>query len=383
MKISKLSTPLLLIAIMSSLFTSNLLAVSTEGSAAAKPKIEIAILLDTSGSMSGLISQAKTHLWKIVNEFAKAERDGVKPQLQVALYEYGNDRLPGAEGYTRMIVPLTDDLDKLSEELFKLTTNGGSEYCGYAINQAADELQWSEEKDNLRLVFIAGNEPFTQGSLDYKDACTKAINKGITVNTIFCGPNKTGVATMWKDGADLAEGSYVSIDHNQVATHIPAPQDDELNRLSKEINRTYVAFGSIEFRIESTARQEAQDNNAASMENASERALTKSSHLYCNDSWDLVDACNNRKIDLKNVKKESLPDVMQNMSFEEKTAYIEKLTADRKAISEKIKSLSDARDKFIAEQRAKIASGDKDSLDTAIIKLVREQAESKNFTMNK
>ena len=40
------------------------------------PLIQMAILLDTSGSMSGLIEQAKTQLWTIVNEFATARRQG-------------------------------------------------------------------------------------------------------------------------------------------------------------------------------------------------------------------------------------------------------------------------------------------------------------------
>src|SRR5438309_1717807 len=61
-----------------------------------KPVVQIALLLDTSGSMDGLIEQAKTQLWKVVNEFAKAERGGVRPEIQVALYHYGTPSL-GAE----------------------------------------------------------------------------------------------------------------------------------------------------------------------------------------------------------------------------------------------------------------------------------------------
>ncbi len=95
-----------------------------------KPRVQMAILLDTSGSMSGLIDQARTELWAIVNEFITAKRDGKAPQLEVALYEYGKSSLPADEGYLRMIVPFTMDLDKISEELFALKTNGGSEYCG-------------------------------------------------------------------------------------------------------------------------------------------------------------------------------------------------------------------------------------------------------------
>src|SRR6187399_1820752 len=83
-----------------------------------KPLIQVALLLDTSGSMDGLIDQARTQLWTIVNEFAKTKKDGVTPQLQVALYEYGNDGLAATDGYIRKILPLTDDLDAISEKLF-------------------------------------------------------------------------------------------------------------------------------------------------------------------------------------------------------------------------------------------------------------------------
>ena len=95
-----------------------------------KPLVQIAILLDTSGSMEGLIEQAKSQLWRICNEFIKAKQNGVAPEVQVALYEYGKSSLSAASGWVRQIQPLTTDLDKISEELFALRTNGGEEYCG-------------------------------------------------------------------------------------------------------------------------------------------------------------------------------------------------------------------------------------------------------------
>ena len=100
---------------------------------APRPAVDIAILLDTSNSMDGLIDQAKSQLWTIINEFAAAKRHGLTPTLRVALFEYGNTNLPASEGYIRQVIPLTDDLDALSEALFALTTNGGDEYCGQVI----------------------------------------------------------------------------------------------------------------------------------------------------------------------------------------------------------------------------------------------------------
>ena len=145
-----------------------------------KDVIQMAILLDTSGSMEGLIQQAKSQLWKIVNEFALAKRKDQSPNLEVALYEYGKSSISAKEGYLRMIVPLTTDLDKVSEELFRLTTNGGEEYCGEVIQSAIKGLKWSKNNNILKIIFIAGNEPFTQGQVDYKKSCKNAIsNQGL------------------------------------------------------------------------------------------------------------------------------------------------------------------------------------------------------------
>ncbi len=122
-----------------------------------RPLVQIALLLDTSGSMDGLLEQAKVQLWDIVNELAAYRRGGKHPRLEVALYEYGNDGISKWSGHIRQVTPLTNDLDRVSSELFKLRTNGGSEYCGMAIGTAIEGLNWSTREETLRLLYIAGN----------------------------------------------------------------------------------------------------------------------------------------------------------------------------------------------------------------------------------
>jgi len=109
-------------------------------------KIQVALLLDTSNSMDGLIDQAKSRLWNIVNTLTTLKYNGQAPQVEIALYEYGNDGLKD-ENYFRQVTPLTQDLDLVSEKLFALRTNGGSEYCGAVIRDASTNLKWdSNEK---------------------------------------------------------------------------------------------------------------------------------------------------------------------------------------------------------------------------------------------
>src|SRR6188474_663608 len=94
----------------------------------ANPKIQAAILLDVSNSMDGLIEQAKAQLWNMVSVMGKAKCDGVAPQIEIALYEYGRPTDDVKAGYVKQLSGFTTDLDKLSQTLFNIQTNGGDEY---------------------------------------------------------------------------------------------------------------------------------------------------------------------------------------------------------------------------------------------------------------
>src|SRR5688572_506632 len=141
----------------------------------APPKIQAAILLDVSGSMNGLIEQAKSMLWNTVLTLGKAQcQDKSSPQVELALYEYGRTNNDVAKGYVKQLSPFTSDLDEVSKILFSLTTNGGDEYCGQVIYSSIDELKWETTPESYKVIFIAGNEDFLQGDLHYVKACAKA-----------------------------------------------------------------------------------------------------------------------------------------------------------------------------------------------------------------
>lgn len=343
-----------------------------------KPLVQMAILLDTSGSMSGLIDQARAELWAIVNEFIFAKRDGVEPEVQVALYEYGKSSLPKDEGYIRQIVPFTVDLDKVSEELFALKTNGGSEYCGWVIKDATEGLQWSKSPYDLKVIFIAGNEPFTQGPIDYKVACKAAIEKGIIVNTVHCRNEQQGIDGKWKDAAMISDGQFLNIDHNRAVVHIAAPQDKEITALNLKLNGTYLAFGREGRALKE--RQVVQDRNAGTLsaEASLQRSVAKASSNYRNAQWDLVDAYKEDGFNLGEIKEEELPEELKKLEPEARKAYIETKSKERAEIQKKIQELNGQRKTYVAAEMKKLA-GKADTLGSAVIKAVREQAKKKNF----
>lgn len=341
-------------------------------------RIMLALLLDTSNSMDGLIDQAKSQLWKIVNELAAAKcGDGSRPSIKIALYEYGNDGLPSSEGYIRQVSGLTDDLDLISEKLFALSTNGGNEFCGQVIKTSLNQLAWSTSAADLKMIFIAGNEPFTQGAVSYRLACSVAKEKGVVVNTIFCGNFDEGLNSNWKDGADLTNGSYMSIEQNRKTAYVATPYDSKIDACNERLNRTYIYYGaSGEQKKEAQA---AQDVNAESYGQANkvERAVSKSSHAYKNSSWDLVDAAKEDESIISATPSQQLPDEMKEMSSIERKSYVTQKAAERKTIQHEIQELNNKRQEYIA---AHTSPEDQDAtLDGAMIKAIREKAKSKNL----
>ena len=345
-----------------------------------KPTVQLAILLDTSNSMDGLIGQAKTQLWNVVNEFVRARKNGRAPAIQVALFEYGKQSLSPNEGFVRLILPLTDDLDRVSEELFALKTNGGDEYCGWVIRDAVNKLEWSGSREVYKAIFIAGNEPFTQGSVDFRASCKSAIGRGILVNTIFCGPSVQGHQTGWNDGAVLADGRYMSIDQNQKVVEIETPHDRTIAELGVLLNKTYLPYGKMG--LAGQARQSAQDSNAVNSSQSAlvSRSVSKGNAFYCNDGWDLVDAITNGKCKLEELKSEDLPEEMRKLDQAGRKAKVDEARKQRAEIQAKILKLNEQREAFLAVERTKQATQRGQTLDQVMGKAVRDQAARNKFT---
>jgi hypothetical protein len=342
-----------------------------------KQTIKVALLLDTSNSMDGLINQAKAQLWEIVNELSYAKYGIQKPDLEIALYEYGNDHLESSDGFVKQVLAFNSDLDEISEKLFSLTTNGGKEYCGQVISASLKELAWGENNNDLRLIFIAGNEPFTQGKINYKEAISDAKEKDVIINTIFCGNYTQGISEMWKDGANLGGGDYMTINQNKKVIHIITPYDNDIIILNKKLNKTYIYFGNkgaVQYE-----KQAMQDKNATKFSSSVSvgRAISKSNRFYKNSSWDLIDKSEDEIIDYSEIKRIDLPKDLQKMSDIELKGHVEKLKEERLLIKKRVNQLDKKRRTFIAKKQQK--STKENELESVIINAIKKQATKKNY----
>jgi hypothetical protein len=341
-----------------------------------KNVVQLALLLDVSNSMDGLIGQAKAELWNIVNEVSKATKNGQTANLQIALYEYGRDNNNADKGFVKQLLNYTSDLDTISQVLFGVQTNGGEEYCGWAINSSLDELKWNNLDSVYRVIFIAGNEPFTQGNLSYKTACTRALNKNIFVNTIHCGDENTGISQGWKDGASITHGDYFFINQNERIIEMATPYDITINNLNDSINTTYLGYGSTG--QSKSINQVLQDANAESLSSSAKinRTISKSSGVYKNESWDLVDASKTDEGFIAKAKDEELPTELKGKKLEEKKVIIQQKSKERDCYTLKVNKLAVQRQQYIQQHQKNPSTN---TLGNSIIKAIRKQAAQNGF----
>lgn len=344
---------------------------------AARPKVDVVFVLDTTGSMGGLIEGAKRKIWAITNTIAKGEPT---PELRIGLVAYRDK----GDGYVTKRFDLTDDLDAVYGELTGYTADGGGdgpENVRQALHDAITTASWSKEKGALKILFLVGDAP---PHLDYEDVptveelCRSAITDDIIINAIRCGGDEEA-GRIWQEIARAAEGDYFSIDQDGGVAAIATPFDKELAELSDKIGRTVVAYGDEQLRrkVEETEK----DAEAhLSDETKADRACAKeyAGRLYRDD---LVDACKEGRVKIEEVKVEELPEEMRAMTVEERKAYVEKMGKERADLGEKVKELSKQREGYIAEELKK--QGKEDAFDVVVKKTLNKQMEKAGLKVDK
>ncbi len=322
------------------------------------PTIDIAIALDVSGSMDGLINSARQKMWEIVNESVASQPT---PKIRVALITFGHSDYSQGQGFTRVDMPLTEDLDNVYERLMSLRTNGGDEYVARAIRTARTDLNWSNDPKAVKLLFVAGNESADQDPI-YRtgDEARLAAAAGIQVNTLLCGENYNSLASGWKNAVKPSDGEFAVIARDGGAVVLNAPQDDKLLELNKRLNKTYLGYGSGGAR--GKQRQIAMDSSAEGMSKsaAATRVATKGGGAYNNSGWDLLDGVKAGLVDLSTASAEELPAEMPAAPAARKE-FVAKKAAERAKIQAEIAELSKEREAFVKKEMKKHkADADKD-----------------------
>ncbi|MDH3638335.1 MAG: VWA domain-containing protein [Gammaproteobacteria bacterium] len=339
-------------------------------------KIEVVFVLDTTGSMSGLIQAAKDKIWSIANTMVSAQS---APEIKMGLVAY-RDR---GDTYVTQVLDLSADLDSMYAKLMDFRAAGGGdgpESVNQALYDAVHKMSWSQDQNAYRVVFLVGDAPphmDYQDDVKYPQTLKEAKQKGIVVNTIQCGRNGRTLQT-WKQVAHLGDGRYFQVDQAGGAVALATPFDEKLAELSRKLDGTRLYYGSTEEKAKQSKKVEATDKLHAksSLGSRARRAtfnVSKSGAANLVGEGELVDDVTSGRVDLSGVDRDHLPGPMQDMSVEEQNAVINETAERRNELKGQIQELAQQRSAYL-EKEVEELGGAKDSLDVQIYRTVREQA---------
>jgi hypothetical protein len=371
MKLSIITTRVFVLA------AAALLSTAAFSESDAKSTVEVAFVLDTTGSMGGLIEGAKRKIWSIATAIVDSNPDADIRMGLVAYRDIGDD-------YVTKTFDLTTDIQDLYARLLELKARGGGDWpesVNEALDVAVNKLQWTLGSDTRRIVFLVGDAPphmdYAQ-DIKYPTTLAVAKQKGIIVNAVLAGEARD-TERVWRDIAQNGNGRFIPIpqDGGKVVI-IETPYDDDIIILQKQINGTVIPYGPRAFqkRTEDKTMQLSQvaaAAPAAASEMASylnKRAMV-SSEAVTGDG-DLVSDVAAGRQKLASVKDEELPDNLRALKPEQRAAELDKQMKDRKALNEKLAALVAKRDKYVTEHREK-SPPKASSFDRAVEETLRAQ----------
>ena len=346
-----------------------------------RPKIEVVFVLDTTGSMGGLIQAAKDNIWSIASTMASAQP---APEIKMGLVAF-RDR---GDEYVTKIVDLSTDLDSMYATLIDFQAAGGGdgpESVNKALYDAVHSITWSQDANSYKVIFLVGDAPphmDYQGEARFPEIIAEANAAGIVVNTIQCGNNAI-TTQQWMQIASLSNGRYFQVGQSGSAVAFASPFDADIARLSAELDSTRIYYGSDAEQDKMRQKVAATDklHKSSSVQSLARRAaynVSASGKLNFLGENELVDDIASGRVDLDEIDAAKLPEPMQAMSPTEQRDLLVRSASKRAELAGQIRALADQRQVFL-EEKVEAAGAIEESLDFKIYTAVRQQAAKKGI----
>lgn len=186
--------------------------------------VDIAFVIDTTGSMGQFIAEAKQHLSRTLEELSK--KSGIS--LNAALVEY-KDHPPQDPTFITRCVDFTSDFPKMQDEIKKLKESGGGDgpeavYRG--VYDACEELSWRERSS--RFILLVGDAPPHAFAVWHKkmfpkgeqlraagDGFPNACPSGLDVSSVTAAAEKKGIVV---NAICLVGDKYTAASFDAIAT---------------------------------------------------------------------------------------------------------------------------------------------------------------------
>jgi Mg-chelatase subunit ChlD len=338
----------------------------TTAPAAAAPRVEVAFVLDTTGSMGGLIDGAKRKIWSIARRIGEGRP---RPDLRIALVGYRD----AADEYVTRVHDFSRDMDEVNERLMAFQANGGGdtpEHVSAALGAAVNQLSWSRGPA-LQIVFLVGDAPphvDYQDGHDYARYAKAARARGIAVETIQCGGDPV-TARFWQEIASLGDGHYARIDSQGGMPALVTPVDAELARLGAELSTTVVASGSLAEQAKTNRRLERRAAMPAAMATEAAGYYASAERLDERDLVSLSAEAQRRELKALADRPAEAPRAISGKSDAEALAYLQGQKEKREQLQQRIGALQKQREDYLAK-----AAPRADGFDEQVVQALRDRA---------
>ncbi len=341
----------------------------------ANPRVDVVFVLDTTGSMSGLIQTAKEKIWSIATTMASAQQT---PDIRIGLVAY-RDR---GDDYVTRVVDLSADLDSVYATLMDFQADGGGdgpESVNKAVYDAVHEISWSENDQAYQVIFLVGDAPphMDYNEVRYPEIVASATDKGIVINTIQCGDIPLTIAP-WTRIANLSNGEFFQVEQAGGAVAFTTPFDAKIAELSAKLDDTRLYFGTDEEKAKMSQKVAATDklNEGSSVASRARRGTFNASAggrmNFLGDN-ELIAAVASGAVDLDELEEDALPEALKPMAPAEQEAFVAGLAEERADLRQQIQDLAQDRSAYLAK-KVEAAGGMKSSLDRQLYEAVKEQA---------
>lgn len=335
--------------------------------------IEVAFVLDATGSMADLIAGAKKKIWSIANTIVDTNPQA---EIKMSIVAY-RDR---GDAYVIKPFELTNDIQGIYGNLMKIEAEGGGdteESVNEALDHAVRKLNWTTDDNAKRIIFLVGDAPphmDYDNERQYPEILKRAKTEGIVVNTVLAGDDPD-TRKIWKEIAQTGNGRFVAIpqDGGRV-TVIETPFDNDIIIIQRKIDETIVPYGTqrAQEAVQDKVSTRAEAPAPSAVENSKYYARKGGKKEVVTGGGDLLDAIRNGDVTFDALKDDELPADLAGKTKDQIKAEVEKRTTVREALEKEMVDLVKKRDDYVVESASKTTPS-RDSFDETVKEMLKEQ----------
>lgn len=171
------------------------------------PQLEVAFVIDTTGSMGDEINVVKSKIISMIDEILQGTP---RPIVKFAVVDF-KDR---GDAYITKIYDFKSDVNLIKQDINSLTANGGGDFPESvieALHKAMFNLSWSKKNDKIgKLCFLIGDaEPQNyRDDFSEKDIISEALKNSLSISSISCSGNSSKGIKHFQEISNKTNGTF-------------------------------------------------------------------------------------------------------------------------------------------------------------------------------